>query len=178
MPSYRVRQSKPLAAIGAVVGAGILVAGALAIGFGSPGVWLWLAFGAAIIAFNLWSAFGRKGHDEVVEAVPDGSTSPDPSGRSAATVTYRVRPSKARALLVAVFASVILVAGVVSMVRGGGPPVWFAIMFVTVGVVIVGGTLWSAFARNGRIQTIETTADQPPPVRPGQIAVRDDPLRR
>ena len=62
---FAVRPSKPMAVIGAVVGVGIMVVGGLNIR--GPFVFLWLAFLAAIIVFNLWSAFGRNGATSIVE---------------------------------------------------------------------------------------------------------------
>ncbi|WP_328466514.1 hypothetical protein OHA21_46455 [Actinoplanes sp. NBC_00393] len=58
-----------MAVAGAVVGAGILVFGAIQTS--RTGNWgflaFWLIFGIAIIAFNLWNAFSRKGGHYVVE---------------------------------------------------------------------------------------------------------------
>lgn len=166
MPEYRVRQSKPLAVIGAVFGVVILVTGAVLIGTRTWAIWIWLAFGVGIIGYNLWSAFRRHGHDRA--AASDGEASIATPG----LVSYRVRPSKGLAWLVAVGGTVILVVGVVATLRGGAP-LWFTAVFTAAGVFVVGAALWSGFAKNGRMHTIETTSEEPPPVRRGQIATRD-----
>ena len=62
---FAVRPSKPMAVIGAVMGVGMMVVGGLNIR--GPFVFLWLAAVAAIIVFNLWSAFGRDGATSIVE---------------------------------------------------------------------------------------------------------------
>ena len=53
---------RPMAVVGAVIGAGILIFGALQMrGSGNDGFLVfWIVFGVAIIAFNLWTAFRRK----------------------------------------------------------------------------------------------------------------------
>ena len=43
-------------------------------------IWLWVAFGVAIIGFNLWSAFGRNGHTETITT--DGDTPPARLGQT------------------------------------------------------------------------------------------------
>lgn len=78
MGTTKVKQSKPHAVFGAVGGAIILVIGVAAFVAGdadySPLVLVgWVAFGLAIIGFNLWSAFGKKGHIYVLD---DGRPSP------------------------------------------------------------------------------------------------------
>lgn len=68
----RIRPSKPQAVFGAVGGAVILTVGIVAFALGDMEgpVWflpIWVAFGLAVIGFNLWSAFGRNGHIYTVE---------------------------------------------------------------------------------------------------------------
>jgi len=62
---YRLRPSKPMAVVSAVVAVAM-------IGFGvaflhGPFVILWALFAAGIAGFNLWSAFGRKGATSLLE---------------------------------------------------------------------------------------------------------------
>lgn len=74
MPTYRVRPSKPMAVFGAIFGVVILGAGLVMVGFDGKGgwfIWLWLALGVAIIVFNLWSAFGKKGHVQTITTDDD-----------------------------------------------------------------------------------------------------------
>ena len=53
------------------VAGGTVAGGTVAGGF----VWLWAAFGVAIVAFNLWSAFGRNGHTQTITTDGDGPPS-------------------------------------------------------------------------------------------------------
>ena len=62
---YRVRPSKKAAVLSAIGGVAIIVLGVLKIP--GPFVILWVAFAVAVIGFNLWSAFGRKGATSVLE---------------------------------------------------------------------------------------------------------------
>jgi hypothetical protein len=64
----RIRPSKPVAAFGAVFGLAILIWGGAAVGGSAGGfLWIWVAAGLAIIAVNLWVAFGRRGAVQVIE---------------------------------------------------------------------------------------------------------------
>jgi hypothetical protein len=64
----RIRPSKPVAIFGAVFGLVILVWGIIAVGGSAGGfIWLWVTAGLAIIAFNLWSAFGKRGATQIIE---------------------------------------------------------------------------------------------------------------
>ncbi|WP_410589067.1 hypothetical protein [Amycolatopsis sp. lyj-23] len=66
MSSYNVKPSKPVAVFGALFGVAILIFG-LVNGHKSGGfIWLWLLAGVAVIGFNLWAAFSKKGATEVV----------------------------------------------------------------------------------------------------------------
>ncbi|MFC7532151.1 hypothetical protein [Actinoplanes sp. GCM10030250] len=61
--NLRFATGKPMAVIGAVAGAAILIFGVVKMA-GTPNsgfLVLWVIFGVAIIAFNLWTAFGRRG---------------------------------------------------------------------------------------------------------------------
>lgn len=85
--------------------------------------------------------------------------------------TYRVRPSKPMAVFGAVAGVAILVFGVVMMAtRSHHIPVAFLVLWVAFGVAIVGFNLWSAFAKNGHVQTLES--DDGPPARFGQTVER------
>ncbi|WP_205843717.1 hypothetical protein [Nakamurella deserti] len=83
MPTYRVRPSKQMAVFGAVFGAVIVIVGLVQMAGSDAGgfVWLWAAFGVAIIAFNLWSAFGRHGHTQTI-TTDDGDTPPTRVGQT------------------------------------------------------------------------------------------------
>ncbi|PRY39004.1 hypothetical protein CLV43_108404 [Umezawaea tangerina] len=65
----RIRPSKPAAIFGALFGAAILVYGVVQIGSKAPSgfFWLWLVAGIAIIVFNLWAAFAKRGAVQVYE---------------------------------------------------------------------------------------------------------------
>ena len=77
--------------------------------------------------------------------------------------SYRVRPSKPMALFGAVGGILILVFGIVMMVtKSNDIPVAFLVLWVVIGVGIVSFNLWSAFGKNGHIQTLEATDDGPP----------------
>jgi hypothetical protein len=68
----RIRPSKPMAIFSAGAGAVILTIGIVTAAVGDaplPFMVLWVAFGVAIIAVNLWTAFGRNGHIYTVEDV-------------------------------------------------------------------------------------------------------------
>ncbi|UJW32054.1 hypothetical protein L3Q67_44125 [Saccharothrix sp. AJ9571] len=68
MSSFKVRPSKPAAILGAIFGVAVILFVVLGgIGKGGPFIWLWVAGGLAIIGFNLWAAFGKRGATEVVE---------------------------------------------------------------------------------------------------------------
>ncbi|HEX2773552.1 MAG TPA: hypothetical protein VHN18_14140, partial [Micromonosporaceae bacterium] len=61
---YRVRPSKPMAVVGAVFGVALLAYGVtqfVRAGQANSFLVLWVVFGIAIIGFNLWAAFGKKG---------------------------------------------------------------------------------------------------------------------
>lgn len=75
MATYRVRPSKQMAVFGAVFGAAIIVFGVVQMAGSDAGgfVWLWAAFGVAIVAFNLWSAFGRNGHTQTITTDDDSA---------------------------------------------------------------------------------------------------------
>ena len=62
---FTVRPGKTGAVVSAVGGVAIIVLGVLKIH--GPFVVLWVAFAVAIIGFNLWSAFGRRGATSVLE---------------------------------------------------------------------------------------------------------------
>ena len=71
MATYRVRPSKPVAIVGAIGGAVILIAGLFMVGTGGKNgwfSWLWLAFGIAIICFNLWAAFAKNGSVQTISS--------------------------------------------------------------------------------------------------------------
>ena len=85
MPTYRVRPSKPVAIFGALAGVVILVVGFVMMGTSGKGgwfIWVWLAFGIAIIGFNLWAAFAKRGSIQTITT--DGE---DPPRRTGMTVT-------------------------------------------------------------------------------------------
>lgn len=67
---YRAKPSKPMAVLGAVFGAALLVFGITRFagsGQSRPFLVLWVVFGLVIIGFNLWSAFSRKGSSYTLE---------------------------------------------------------------------------------------------------------------
>ena len=65
----RIRPSKPMAVFGAVFGAALLIFGIVQLaGKANSGfLWLWVIGGVAIIAFNLWSAFAKRGATYVTD---------------------------------------------------------------------------------------------------------------
>ncbi|MET0236216.1 MAG: hypothetical protein ABW224_16340 [Kibdelosporangium sp.] len=65
----RIRPSKPVAIFGALFGVAILVYGVIQMSSRTPSgfFWLWLVGGIAIIGFNLWAAFGKRGALQVYE---------------------------------------------------------------------------------------------------------------
>jgi peptidoglycan/LPS O-acetylase OafA/YrhL len=62
---YRLRPSKTMAVVAAIGGAGMI--GLAVVVLHGPFVVLWVAFVVALTGFNLWSAFGRKGADSILE---------------------------------------------------------------------------------------------------------------
>ena len=87
--------------------------------------------------------------------------------------TYRVRPSKQQAVFTAVGAVAIGVVGTVMMVSSG-KVTWFLGLWLLFVVGIAGFSLWSAFARNGHIQTLEVEETEKPRARLGQVVERQD----
>jgi len=75
--------------------------------------------------------------------------------------TYRVRPSKPVAIFGAVFGVVILVVGIVAMGLGGKNG-WFMWVWLALGIGIIVFNLWSAFGKNGHVQTLTSDDDEPP----------------
>jgi hypothetical protein len=77
--SYRYKPSKPVAVMGAVFGAAILVFGLVSMlnseagldGGGAAFLVLWCVAGVAIIALNLWAAFSRNGSLATFVRAPD-----------------------------------------------------------------------------------------------------------
>jgi hypothetical protein len=77
--SYRYKPSKPVAVFGAVFGAAILVfglvrmldGGAARDGGGVAFLILWCVAGVAIIGFNLWAAFSKRGSLGTFVRTPD-----------------------------------------------------------------------------------------------------------
>lgn len=72
MATYRVRPSKPIAVMGAVLGSALIIFGVVQM-TGEEGpppafMYLWVAFGLAIVGFNLWAAFAKKGHVNTIES--------------------------------------------------------------------------------------------------------------
>ncbi|MFD1364182.1 hypothetical protein [Actinoplanes sichuanensis] len=67
--AVNIRVSRPVAVAGAVFGVAVLVFGVVRMsGSGNGGFMvLWVVFGLAVIGFNLWSAFARKGSTSVLE---------------------------------------------------------------------------------------------------------------
>jgi hypothetical protein len=64
----RIRPSKPVAIFGAVFGAAILIFGIVQMGSkGGAFLWLWVAAGVAIIGFNLWAAFAKRGALQIID---------------------------------------------------------------------------------------------------------------
>ncbi|TKV60220.1 hypothetical protein FDO65_00330 [Nakamurella flava] len=87
--------------------------------------------------------------------------------------TYRVRPSKQQAVFTAVGAVVTGTVGTVMMISQG-KVTWFLAVWLLFVVGIAGMSLWSAFARNGHLQTIEVEEGDKPPARFGQVMERRD----
>lgn len=85
--------------------------------------------------------------------------------------TYRVRPSKQQAVFTAVGAVLIGTFGAVMMISKG-QVTWFLGLWLLFVVGIAGFSLWSAFARNGHMQTIEVEEGDKPPARFGQVVER------
>ena len=86
MSRYRYKPSKPVAILGAVFGAAIVVFGLVSMlnsdkgldGGGAAFLALWCVAGVAIIGVNLWAAFSEKGQLATFSRVPD-----DDEGHSA-----------------------------------------------------------------------------------------------
>ena len=77
MATYRVRPSKPVAIFGAVVGIGIIVFGITHVGGKAGGfIYLWVAVGLGIVAFNLWAAFSKNGSVQNITTSGDDNTPP------------------------------------------------------------------------------------------------------
>ena len=87
--------------------------------------------------------------------------------------TYRVRPSKQQAVFTAIGALLIGIVGTVMMVSKG-QVTWFLALWLLFVVGIAGFSLWSAFARNGHIQTLEVEEADEPRTRFGQVVERQD----
>jgi hypothetical protein len=81
MTTYRVRQSKPAAVIGAVIGVIVIVAGI--IGSTKSGhtnsLWIFIVVGIAVIGLGLWSAFSKHGSLQTIES-DDGPPAPRGTG--------------------------------------------------------------------------------------------------
>jgi hypothetical protein len=77
--SYRYKPSKPVAIMGAVFGAAILVFGLVSMvdsgldGGGTAFLVLWCVAGVAIISLNLWAAFSRNGSLATFTRAPEGN---------------------------------------------------------------------------------------------------------
>jgi drug/metabolite transporter (DMT)-like permease len=76
--TYRVKPSRPLAVMGAILGAAVLVFGVVQMANSDDGpgwfLWLWLVFGIAIVSFNLWAAFAKQGSIQTITT--DGDEPP------------------------------------------------------------------------------------------------------
>lgn len=76
---------------------------------------------------------------------------------------YELRPSKPHALFIAAGVLAILVFGITQMVREGEFQ-WFFVLWVVVGLVMIGGALAQGFSRR-RATAMDTTGDDSLPVR-------------
>jgi hypothetical protein len=65
---HRLRPSKPMAILGAILGVAMVVFGLVQFGGRGGFIWLWAVFGIAIVGFNLWAAFAKRGATHVVES--------------------------------------------------------------------------------------------------------------
>ncbi|WP_410648864.1 hypothetical protein [Amycolatopsis sp. cmx-4-54] len=75
MASFNVKPSKPVAIFGALFGVAILLFGVFSgIGRGNGFIWLWVAAGIAIMGFNLWAAFSKRGATEILESRDEDQT--------------------------------------------------------------------------------------------------------
>jgi hypothetical protein len=80
MTTYRVRQSKPAAVFGAVIGIAVVVFGTISASRTGHGFfWIFPVVGVVIIGFGLWSAFSKHGSLQTIES--DDGTPPVPTGR-------------------------------------------------------------------------------------------------
>ena len=85
---------------------------------------------------------------------------------------FRIRPKRQAAIGVSLLAVVILVAGVIVM-AGQNVPLAAIVGWIVIGVAALSFLLWSAFARHGAIQTVES--DTTPATRPGTDVQSDTP---
>jgi type VI protein secretion system component VasK len=73
---------------------------------------------------------------------------------------YELRPSKPHAVFIAIGALAILIFGVGQMLRAGEFH-WFAVLWVLIGLVVIGGTLTQAFSRRRgtAVATVEAESE-------------------
>lgn len=68
---------------------------------------------------------------------------------------YRVRSPKPLAVLGAIFGLALLVFGTVSMLSSHHANVAFLILWICMGLGIIGFNLWAAFGKSGRLYDID-----------------------
>ena len=85
MATYRVQPAKPVAVMGAIFGLAILIFGIVSVsrsGHGGGFIWIWVIAGLAIISFNLWAAFSKRGSVQTIT-----SDDPNPPTRLGQNIT-------------------------------------------------------------------------------------------
>ncbi|MDG4826703.1 hypothetical protein O7635_33050 [Asanoa sp. WMMD1127] len=142
MSRFGVRPSRPQAALMAVFGTVILVAGVVQFVRTGQFDWFTVLFvlaGLWIVGFSVLAALGKG---------PALFTSRE---RGAPTGGLSFRPSRPVAVAGAVFGAAVIIFGVVQFARAGAFS-WFLVVWAVLGASVVGFNLWSAFARNGASQ--------------------------
>ncbi len=67
----------------------------------------------------------------------------------------RVRPSKPTAVLGAAFGVMVMIIGLIGLWHSKHVSPWFVVVWIGLSVGAIGFNLWAAFAKKGRIYTLE-----------------------